>query len=194
MIIFLRHNRLLAPFDNYNNLDYKKLISLWKQELSPPVCRIIPKNNILTRLHQLKSPTIYTSTSLRTQQTAEILWFDNSIQSKCLDEIYFDVSTLISSEEYKSQGLSILREKLWKDFFSSHQKSSEKSENVSNRIIQIENIIHSTCWDIIFISHWFFLNLIFLKLILHKNILEDNDQLISFISPIDYCDWFVLDI
>jgi hypothetical protein len=73
MITFIRHNKLEAPFDDYNNLNFQDLIDLANKKISPSISKNLNQSSILSKLQKIKFDKIYTSTQQRTIETANIL-------------------------------------------------------------------------------------------------------------------------
>lgn len=194
MFFFIRHNKLEPPFDDYNKLKFQDLIDLSNQSINPMISNNYKNNDLLRKISNTKIDFIYTSKINRTKETAKILWYNNFIEIKELNEIIFDINKLINFEEYKQFWLGVVREKLWKNLFL----KKDWVENIKNLEIRLEKITeiirNNNKKNILFISHWFLIILIYIKIFKNKSLLEISyDEFISLnIQPIDYLNWFYI--
>jgi len=73
MIIFIRHNFLEKPFNDYNNLNFNDLINLSNQTISPNIEANLNKTAYLRKIQESNFDKIYTSNQKRTISTANML-------------------------------------------------------------------------------------------------------------------------
>lgn len=194
MIFFLRHNKLVSPFDNYDLLKFDDLINLSNQKLSPNISKKFENNKILDLIKKNKIDLVYTSKIKRTQETAKLLWFENFFYINELKEIFFNINFLINENEYKKYGLKIVRERLWKNLYLNNN-SVENINSISLRLEKFINLLRNDYnKNILVISHWFLLILLKLKI---NNIdfekLSYEEFIKQDLAPINYLNWFFLD-
>lgn len=195
MFFFIRHNKLVSPFNDYNKLNFQDLIDLSNQSINPMISSKYEINDLIKKIHNTKIDLVYTSKINRTKETAKILWYDSFVEIKELDEIVFDINTLINFEEYKHFWLEVVRKKLWKKIFSK-KYGVENIKDIDKRLEKITEIIKNNPErNILFISHGFLIILIYIKIFKAKSLLEISyDEFINLnIQPIDYLNWFYIE-
>ncbi len=189
MITFIRHNFLEKPFDDYNNLDYKDLVALSNQTISPDISKNLNKTIHFKKLQKSQFYKIYTSTQKRTISTANILWYREIESLDLLNEIYFDIQKIVTSDEYKKYWLKIIRKRLWEYIFLWNDWVELLKDIIKRIDIFIEKCKKYKWKKILVISHWFLL--IFIRLRLNWFTFNNNINYNTLnLSPIDYLDWF----
>jgi hypothetical protein len=156
-ILFIRHNRLAWKYENYNTLSFSELRELW---LNMGIYTII-RDNISSSLNTSWYQKCFTSSQIRTIETAELLWYSQVENRKFLDEIYFDLAELMTEEEYILWGwLPSVRIALWKSFFE-RRKWVETPELVMKKIrLLLSELENTSERDIIVVTHGFFLQMV----------------------------------
>lgn len=116
-ITFLRHGKLLPPFDNYDVLSLSQLSALSLQTVDPPVDlalldSLIPFDSLLPEYQA-----IFHSPSLRARQTAQYVADKKKIplctESKEIREILFDPADFVTEKIYADVGLQSVRDGLF---------------------------------------------------------------------------------
>lgn len=185
-IRFLRHFPLEWRFADYNKLTFQELRQLGMyrdHHINSPVTNI-PSINVDTPC--------FTSFQPRTLETAEMIGLRSIKQMDCLRELYFDLSLLMTEEEYKLWWLQSVRNALWQWFFS-RKNGVESPELVMNRIeVFYSEIMNFSGENIVVISHWFFLQLLkcFLEYENDFRNMSHGDFIGLWIKPIVYWEWF----
>jgi broad specificity phosphatase PhoE len=195
-INFLRHYHLQPPYDNYDKLSYQQLQDLGLEKVSPSIQDFDQQTiNFINTLKAEKPELILHTPSIRSQQTAEqiIEHLDPSIPHQAtllLHEIPFDLSKLITKEQFKKDGLSQLRSSFYSSLANDH--TEESFTDLYQRLMSLKQYLHSLPQqNIISISHGFFL--VTAKLFFENNL--SRESLIN-LKPIkiDYLSGFKINI
>lgn len=154
-IHFMRHFSLVGKFSDYNQLTFEELRNLWLDIWEYHIDQEFKYLND----YDLSLP-CYTSEQLRTYETASKIGFTSIHQKKYLDELHFDLSNIITQEEFKEWWLKSVRNKFWQSFFA-RNPAIESSESVMQRLEEmIVDFRKNPEQNIIAITHWFLIQLI----------------------------------
>lgn len=162
-VLFVRHGRLVPPYDDYDRLSFAELRSLALQTVDPgiEIDRAYLDLNLLknqTELHLFEA--IMISDSKRTSETADII---NDklpvIQTSCLNEILFDLSKLVTEDEFAQNGLVSVREGLFEALLEG--KNKESLEQVWQRLKELDGMIRKRGFQsIICVTHGFLMRFV----------------------------------
>lgn len=164
VIHFIRHGKLLPPFDSYDALSLSDLDDLSGQVVDPPVdgATIALPPRTIERLRKAPRLVSFSATSTRAQQTAKILLqqAERSIQAErtpLLNEVWFKPSTFVSEQEYREQGMDVVREGLFKASLA-NDGSCESVTAIFKRIHELDALLKDTNADhLLCITHGFFM-------------------------------------
>lgn len=159
-IHFFRHGVLEWKYADYNQLTFEELTELGRKSISPGIDRKKSEEKI-DRTRNLVIDLACVSSQERTHESAKLFWATNLRVLWCLDEIYFDLSQLMTEEEYIFWGwLPSVRAALWKSFFE-RKPWIEPPESVMERIqFFVSEISLLKEQNVTVISHWFFLQMV----------------------------------
>ena len=199
-VSFIRHTRLMNPFDDYGRLSVEQLDDLAKDVVDPEIdMQYI--NSLESSLKKIKSihenTIIFYSPTLRARGTAEsiktILKNFNKkkiylIQLNELKEINFQPKLIISDNKSHLPGIDIIRKEISNNLFddrdTEHVESLINTQNrintVKEKIIGLTNKINIIC-----ITHGFLLKFLQMYFLLGKHSFsewsrQDYEEMINF--------------
>lgn len=188
-IIFMRHGCLAGRYHDYNKLTYSELRNLW---LNIGNYSIDKTKKMISEIDFWEIKICITSLQQRTIETAHMMWLSSIIKTESISEIYFDLSELITEEEYKVTWLAGVRVALWKSFFE-RKPWVESPEALMERILSfVAKIAQLNVQNIAVIWHWFYLQMIkcFLVEWVDFTKISYEDFLHLEIKPISYLESF----
>lgn len=176
-VTFLRHGRLVAPYDNYDRLSFEQIHRLASGELDPTIDKDRVNEVVLSlkRLNSLKDlEVIYHASSQRAQDTAfclkQFLETRNGRQIKIvrldeLAEIKFNLKQLVSLKQYQKGQMRVVRSALFRALVQGG--SVEELKECYRRIKRLEQIILQNGNEkVLCITHGFFMRLLQLYFLL----------------------------
>lgn len=147
-VTFIRHASLKEPFDNYDKLSFSEINGLATGEIDPDISTQARQNieETLSNLNSVaKNSVIFYASSRRAKQTAKIVQdlIKKKLKTKIklvelseLNEIFFEPQKMISLKQYEEQGLSAIRNSMFKHL--SAEKLIKGVENIDNVLQRIE--------------------------------------------------------
>lgn len=187
-MIFIRHNSLKPPFNDYTKLSLEQLDALATCSISPDIAEL-PEDinlseNIINGLEE--SRLLICSSHIRTKQTCEALLSRYGIKGKeiisdsLVDEILFTPSKMI--KDPNENPLLAVRKYLYSSI-TENNGATETLENLETRINRfIEKYRNSNC---VIFSHGFLIRLLISMQNNNGSIIKAIEN-ISDTSPIDY--------
>lgn len=164
-IMFLRHAKLAVPFNDYNKLTFAQICQLGMADIDPSINKkgsAKQMNNLKKSL--AKTEVIYRSSSLRSEQTAELIknFLNRNIpilENKNLNEIYFNLSLLMTREEFIKNRMLAIRKSIFRGMRSG--QGVESLERVIGKIRDLEKqLMASKNQYILCITHSFFMRVL----------------------------------
>jgi hypothetical protein len=146
------------PTFNNTYSRYEGYSLITRQEIDPPV----ENSNIIENLESISSP-IYCSNLLRGKQSAKIfaagLNISKIIDIAELNEVLFDLTQLVSKEEFESEGSTLVRKRFIESFIDN--ALLESRDAIELRIKNIFRILSDLPENnYLLISHSFFMKLL----------------------------------
>ena len=181
----MRHNRLESPFDNYDKLKYSDLVWLANGSISPRISPNIENKKNIDILWN-KNFVIYTSTEVRTQDTARLIWCTSFIACPELNELKFPIQELLSESEYKKGWMEAVRKVVLKYFLQ-----EEIQILIRDKLNYIKQIITDNT-NIVIITHGFYMRFLYLIFKEWKILNEIDLEILSRAPNFGYMDGFTL--
>lgn len=162
-ITFLRHGKLLPPFDNYDSLSLSDLSALSLQTVDPPVDlalldSLVPFDSLLPDYQA-----VFHSPSLRAKQTAHYVADKKKIpvrfMSEDIREILFDSAQLISETSYAKMGMQGIRNGLFQALENDTNK--ETILMIQKRLHRFFSLLQQRGYSsVLVVTHGFLLRII----------------------------------
>lgn len=182
-ITFIRHARLVSPYNNYGSLSFSDISDLATGKVDPDVdpAMLSDVKKTLMRLKSVEGRVVILhADSRRALQTSqyiqkiveeEIGELPEIIQTPELNEIFFDPEKFMIAEEFMRDGLACIRERVFDSLAGEkilggelkNKKSVESVKNIFSRIQKLNEKISMLTSDgthIICVTHGFLLRLL----------------------------------
>lgn len=160
-ITFLRHGSLLPPFNDYSLLNLSQLTQLARQEIDPTIDTAKISNSLKDAEYIASQyDKLIVSTSKRTYDTAIELGkkinLPDPIKLSEVNEIMFDPSKLTTELGFQSDGLKIIRKKLFVAL--ANGLNLESGKQVIERIHILDQILNKlNVGSVLVVTHGFFM-------------------------------------
>lgn len=190
-ITFLRHAQLEPSFTNYEALSFPVFSDLATGAKDPHINQPNEKDSkeVVDNLPHGISQILH-STLTRSKETAELIAKDlpsvtSLVSESMLNEIYFNPVKMMTEDEFKTAGLSLVRPRLY-ELMMQNSDAVENIEHVLQRISHLEKFfLHSPAPSILCITHSFFMRVLVHYFLKNKKKASDYSAQ-DLIETIDY--------
>lgn len=201
-VVFRRHSRLGAPYNDYTKLSFDQYRDLGLCRVDPDIdkqsLQLIAEKSVLEELRGIDL--IVCSPMKRAQQTSTLIrsLYPNTMgirKSDTLKEIFFDLAFLLPRTSYAQGELASIREVLFRKLINT-EHGVEPLTDLFQRIRALENmLIHSQYERILCITHGFYMRILHLYYLEH--ILHPEDVSVEKLRNVynyDYLEGFTISL